>query len=119
MPNEAGQQPELERQWQREMIQIHAEARAIGYNAPRFIQKMMDEQGGLEAARWLINSDEPSDEFTKLWELQRLDIAVEARALKPEYESLFKADELERCRKRLSDYYWTRQPPWGPPAWSG
>lgn len=102
---------DLEKRWHREMVDIHAAAKAIGYNASRFIQ-LVDEHGGLAAARQLINSDQPSDGFTKLWEMQRLDIAVEARALKPEYRELFAPEEIRRCRQRLRDYGWTREPPW-------
>jgi hypothetical protein len=98
-----------------EMVQIHADAKEIGYNASRFIQ-MVNEQGSVAAAKHLINSTQPSEGFTRLWELRRLDITVEARALKPEYRSLFTSSELARCRQRLADYGWARQPPWAAPG---
>jgi hypothetical protein len=41
---------ETQKRWQREMLGIHAEAQAIGYNASRFIQ-MVNEQGALDAAK--------------------------------------------------------------------
>jgi hypothetical protein len=104
----------LEDRWHAEMIGIHADARAIGYNASRFIQ-MVNDQGGVAAAKHLINSTQPSEGFTKLWELQRLDITVEARALQPRYRPLFTPAELATCRRRLADYGWRRQPPWEPP----
>jgi len=97
------------------MVRIYHDAKEIGYNASRFIQ-MVNDGGGVIAAKQLINAAQPSDGFTKLWELQRLDIAVEARALKPEFEPLFTEAELTTCRRRLDDYKWTRQPPWQPPA---
>lgn len=104
---------DVAKQWHREMLQIYSDAKAIGYNASRFIQ-MVDEQGGLAAARQLIGSEQPSEGFTKLWELKRLDIAVEARALKPEHRELFSSDEIARCKARLHAYGWTREPPWLP-----
>ena len=58
----------------------------------------------------------PSDGFTELWELKRLDISVEARALKPEFRNLFSASELAVCRRRLGDYKWLQSPPWQPPT---
>lgn len=100
--------------WHREMLNIHAEARAIGYSASRFIQ-MLNERGGLAAAKGLIDSDQPSEGFTKLWKLQRLDISVEARALKPEYRALFEPAEIKKCRDRLAAYEWNADPPWRPP----
>ena len=93
------------------MLGIYADAKAIGYNAARFVQ-MVDEMGGLRAARDLINRAQPSEGFTHLWELKRLDLAVESRALKPEFRSLFSAAERDLCRKRLADYGWNREPPW-------
>ncbi len=105
----------LETEWHAEMIDIHAQAKAIGYNASRFIQ-MVNEHGGLATAKQLINSDTPSDGFTELWERKRLDIAVEARALKPKFRDLFTAAELTKSRKRLAEYEWSQSPPWKPPA---
>ena len=105
----------LEDRWHAEMVGIHAAAKEIDYNAARFIQ-MVNEDGGLVAAKKLISADQPSDGFTKLWELGRLDIAVEARALKPEYRDLFSRLELKRCRDRLAAYEWTTTPPWEPPT---
>lgn len=105
----------IEDMWHAEMVRIHADAKAIGYNASRFIQ-MVNDQGGVAAGKHLINSTQPSEGFTKLWELRRLDITVEARALKPEYRELFTARELATCRQRLADYGWTRKPPWAPPG---
>jgi hypothetical protein len=96
------------------MLSIHSEAAVIGYNASRFVQ-MVNSQGGLAAAKSLINTSQPSEGFTKLWELQRLDISVEARALKPEYRGLFARDEIQKCRERLASYEWTAQPPWVTP----
>lgn len=104
-----------EKRWHAEMVGIHADAKAIGYNASRFI-RMVNEHGGLAAAKQLINADQPSDGFTELWERQRLDIAVEARALKPGFRELFTDAELAKCRKRLADYKWDREPSWEPPT---
>jgi hypothetical protein len=75
----------------------------------------VNDAGGVVAAKQLINAAQPSDGFTKLWELQRLDIAVEARALKPLFQPLFNAAELATCSRRLDEYQWTQQPPWQPP----
>jgi hypothetical protein len=103
----------LESQWHADMIGIHADAKAIGYNASRFIQ-MVNDQGGLVAAKYLINSTQPSEGFTKLWDLKRLDITVEARALQPQFRPLFAASELATCRRRLAEYGWRHKPPWEP-----
>src|SRR3712207_5120502 len=100
--------------WHQEMVDIYQAAKAVGYNASRFIQ-MVNDHGGVAAAKKLINDAQLHDGFTTLWELQRLDIAVEARALKPQFQSLFTDGELTTCRQRLASFGWTRQPPWQPP----
>jgi hypothetical protein len=106
---------ELEKQWHQEMLQIYADAKAVNYEASGLME-LMSSYGGLVAAKKLINMGSPSDGFTTLWELERLDISVEARALKPMFRCLFSETELARCRKRLADYQWTQQLPWAPPS---
>lgn len=105
----------LASRWDQEMLDIFVQAKRVGYVATRFHQ-MLVASGGLVTAKSLINADRPSDGFTKLWELRRLDIAVEARALQPDYAPLFTAEELERCRRRLQEYRWTQEPPWTAPG---
>ncbi len=109
---EAAEQEDL---WQKEMLQIYSDADAIGYEASGF-RGLVASHGPLRAAKMLINMDEPSDGFVELWELKRLDISVEARALKPEFRSLFSDSELSTCRRRLAAYEWSQRPPWRPPA---
>jgi|SRR5215211_7082492 len=107
----------LEQRWHREMLDIFEIARTIGYNASRFIQ-MVGERGALATGRHLIDDYDDvqtSDGFRNLWERRRLDLAVEARALKPEFRSLFTSAQLATCRRRLELYGWRQQPPWEPP----
>ena len=83
------------------MNEIYIKANAIGYNATRFLQ-MIHEHGGLTAAKILINSPGVSSGYTKLWEMHRLDLTVEALVYEnSEWHSLFTSDELEKCRNRL------------------
>jgi hypothetical protein len=88
---------------------------------------MLAEHGGVETARRLINSDEPSQGFGVLWEHQRLDLSVEALVILADNASLFTAVELEVARRRLSDHRFdvgaylasaaALRPPWDtPPA---
>jgi hypothetical protein len=106
---------ELEDLWRREMLQIYKDAESIGYEATGF-RGLMASHGPLRAAKMLVNMDVPSDGFTELWKLGRLDISVEARALKPEFRSLFSVSELAVCRRRLAAYEWSQRPPWKSPA---
>lgn len=106
---------EQEDLWAKEMLQIYDDAAAIGYEATGF-RGLVASHGPMRAAKMLINMGTPSDGFTELWELKRLDISVEARALKPEFRNLFSASELAVCRRRLGEYKWLQRPPWQPPT---
>lgn len=95
---------ELEQQFHKAMIQVYEDAkRCCQYNATYFLQ-MLVESGGLATARYLITTDKPSDGFTKLWEHKRLDLTVEALALKPTYSDLFTEEERRLARERLQQY---------------
>jgi hypothetical protein len=90
--------PELVRRFHREMEAIYDQAKAIGYNATRFLQ-MLREHGGLETAHRLLAGDGVSYGFTELWLMGRSDLTVEALALRPDYIELFSKD---RARGRAS-----------------
>ena len=108
--NEAAAQEDL---WRKEMLQIYEDALVIGYEASGF-RHLMSSHGPITAAKMLINMDDASDGYVELWKLGRLDISVEARALKPDFRSLFSDAELARCRRRLLASEWTPRPPWSP-----
>lgn len=95
---------ELERQCNKAMVEVYEGAkRETGYNATRFLQTI-SEQGGVATAPQLLHSAHVSDGFTALWERRRLDLAVEAVVLRPEFEKLFSDDEREIARERLTSY---------------
>ena len=77
-----------------------------GYNATYFL-KMVQEQGGLLAARNLFSRPEPSEGLFTLWDLKRLDLSLEAFVLDEEFSPLFSDEELSTARQRLADlgYY--------------
>ena len=94
----------VERGFGEAMLAIYREASDIGYT-PSIFLRMLNEKGALQTARQLINASQPSDGYTRLWELGRLDLSVEAVVHdNAEWHSLFTQDELDRCRKRLTDY---------------
>ena len=76
-------------------MNIYHEAKAIGYT-PSIFHQMIVKNGGLTAAKQLINAPKPSDGYTKLWELGRLDISVEAVVFdNAEWHPLFTKEELD------------------------
>ena len=59
----------------------------------------------IETAQLLIHSPTVSEGYTALWERKRLDLTVEAMIHdNPKWHPLFTVDELEICKKRLTDY---------------
>lgn len=95
---------DIENRFGQAMLTIYHDASAIGYR-PSVFFRMLTEQGAIQTAKQLINAPRPSDGYTRLWELKRLDLSVEALVHNnAEWHVLFTQDELRRCRKRLSDY---------------
>ena len=86
-----------------EMLGIYEKAkRECRYNATRFLQKVR-EIGGLAAAKQWLSNDTPQEGLFKLWELDRLDLSMEALVLCTQFRKLFTDEELTSARKRLRD----------------
>ncbi len=100
-----------EARFHKAMITIYERAkRECNYNATRFLQ-MLGDVGGLQTARRLLGTSEPSDGFTELWLNSRLDLTVEALVLQPRWQGLFTPEELAAARKRLHDLNFTPSGP--------
>jgi hypothetical protein len=94
--------PDL-KSFERAMLHIYKEAGKIGYWPNEFL-RMLELDGALPTAKRLIMSSAPSSGFTRLWELNRLDLTVEAIALRKPWRLLFTEVELERAQRRLRQY---------------
>jgi hypothetical protein len=87
------------------MLDIYRNAKSeAGYNATIFL-RMLGDRGGLATAKYLINSANPSDGYTHLYERGRLDLTVEATVAENAcWHELFTEGELRRARQRLLQY---------------
>jgi hypothetical protein len=96
---------DLLKQFDLAMLGIYQRTKAeAGYNATIFF-RMLNERGGLATARYLINSSNPSDGYTHLYEKGRLDLTVEAMVVEnAEWRLLFTEEELAKANRRLHDY---------------
>jgi len=94
---------QLERELHRETIEGANIARKLGYN-PSYFLRMVSDIGIIQTAKQLMSTDKPSDGFTTLWELGRLDLSLEAQVLNPKYNPLFSDDERKICANRLKTY---------------
>lgn len=93
----------LENQFNRAMREIYANAlRECGYRATRFIQ-MVENHGGVEAAKILLHTPGFQYGFTELWQCGCLRLTMEALVLQPQYTALFTDEEREIARTRLTD----------------
>ena len=93
---------QVKAQFHQEMLNIYKEAAAFGYR-PTYFLRMVNEQGGLVAARQLLTDGTVSDGFVRLWQEGRLDLSVEAVVLDPQWRDLFTSDELAVAQRRLDD----------------
>ena len=94
-----------ERDFDRAMRQLYLDARDAGYNATYFV-RMLNELGGVLTAKRLVGSTQPSDGFTRLWEMDRLELSVEALVLDAKWRTLFSDIERGAARRRLMEYGW-------------
>ena len=78
------------------------------YNATRFLQ-MLNEHRGLETARILLHSSNPSEGYTALWERGHIDLTVEAMIHdNAKWHPLFTESELAICVRRLTEYQYLK-----------
>ena len=99
---------DLKHRFDAAMMRLYQEAKKGGYNATYFLNMLHDREG-LASARTLITDTTPSDGFTKLWEMGRLDLTVEHLVIcSGEYRELFSPEEIRAARRRLKEYSWMR-----------
>jgi len=72
------------------------------YNySPTVLINMIDKHGTIEAVRRLINSSKTPYGFTKLWELNALDLSLEAIILEEKWKNLFSEEDRKKAKKKL------------------
>src|SRR5437868_9426743 len=96
---------DLAKQFDGAMFEIYSRAKSeAGYNATIFL-RMLSDRGGLDTAKYLINSPKPSDGYTHLYERGRLDLTVKAMVVEnARWYTLFTSEELEKARLWLAQY---------------
>jgi len=92
----------LEAQFHEAMLDIYRQAvkECRGYR-PRIFLGMVVDNGGLETARRLLQTQEIQYGFDKLWECVRLDLTVEHHVLQPRFAELFGEQERQEAERRL------------------
>ncbi|MCM3618454.1 hypothetical protein M3936_12765 [Sutcliffiella horikoshii] len=89
-----------------DLLNIYKTAKLeCNYNASRFLQMLSSNEDSITITKKLVLSNVPSDGFTKLWELNRLDLTVEALIYENErYQQFFTETELEFIKDKLVSY---------------
>ena len=64
---------------------------------------MVNERGGVQAAKALLHSTRYPEGLTTLWRCSCLDISMEALVINEPWRQLFTEDEISVAEKRLND----------------
>ena len=82
------------------MRNIYQAAAELDYRPIRFRQ-MVQQHGGVAAAKRLLSGPVAQSGLTTLWELGRLDISMEALVVQERWKPLFSDGEHQPARDRL------------------
>ncbi len=92
----------LEEQFHHAMIGVYENAKEHDYFATYF-KRMIDQYGGLGAAKRLLATQEIQEGLMKLWELNCLGQSMEALVIQERYQPLFTQAEIAEARRRLDE----------------
>lgn len=98
--NSATTPPRPARAFEAELLNTYRECEKLGYR-PTGMLDLMERLGAVDTAKHLL-AQPPSDGFARLFELGRLDLAIESIVLRPEWSALFSDDERGIARRRLT-----------------
>ncbi len=98
----ASQEPDaqLEAEFHQAMLDVYEAAAKHKYHATRFKQ-LVENRGGVEAARLLLAREEPTPGLLELRELGILEQSAEATVLRERFRPLFTEAERQKARHRL------------------
>lgn len=92
----------LEAKLTKEFLKAAQQCKKIGYNPGRFLQ-MLEQQGSVATSVQLVMARDYHEGFTKLWELKRLDLTVEAIIQQEPFNNLFAQEVIERAKQKLKE----------------
>lgn len=91
---------DLELAFHEAMRDLYKRALKCGYRATRFLQ-MVEERGGVSAARDMLHKPGLPDGLTRLYEMKKLCLSMEYLVLQPRWAPLFTEEERQLARKSL------------------
>lgn len=102
-PSSTNTEPLAENELTRAMRRICENSTRIGYR-PGYLLDMIENSNGSAAAKSLIARPQVSEGFSRLWELGRPDLTVEALILEPRWATVFSDAERAIARRRLKGW---------------
>ena len=93
----------LEDAFHQKMVEVYERAKTECHYHAGYFHQMVLRDGGLAAAKKLLASKQYPEGLTRLWELKRLDLSMEALVVQEPWRSLFTGEELAAAKKRLKD----------------
>ena len=85
------------------MLDIYDKAKEHDYHATYFL-RMIQQHGGVNAAKRLLQASSAQYGLSRLWELGLLHISVEALVVQKRWAPLFTDAEQRKARERLLEY---------------
>jgi len=96
------EQMTLEDDFDRHLHQIGEATKKHNYTPTYFI-RMLEEYGGVETAKRLLQKSDAQQGLFTLWELGLLKESVEAAVISEKYHTLFTQEEISEARRRLEE----------------
>jgi hypothetical protein len=92
----------LEDQFDQAMIGVYENAKDHEYYATYF-KRMIDQYGGVQAAKRLLAKQEIQEGLMKLWGMHLLGQSMEALVIQERFQPLFTEAEIGEARRRLEE----------------
>lgn len=86
-----------------------SQAEKLGYKPNQF-KRMLEQHGGFETVQRVLATGKPSDGFTRLWELRRLDLTCEALIVETEWRKHFDPALIARAEGLLAQMNYAFKP---------
>jgi ethanolamine utilization protein EutA (predicted chaperonin) len=90
----------LEEEFDHHLHQLGESTKKHNY-IPTYFIRMLEEFGGVETAKRLLQKSDAQQGLFTLWELGLLKESVEAAVINEKFQSLFTKEEIEEARRRL------------------
>ena len=87
-----------------DMIAIYRKTKEECNYKPSYFLQLVEREGGYAAAKQLLANKDTQYGLTKLYELNRLDLSMEALVVSEKYSCLFSEFEFKTAERRLKQF---------------